>query len=78
MYIRGEKIPLYDEAATPYAAGVRIARDVLLQPGQETLVPGRVRYRGAMDKHAVTTPIRGFMSKHGVLVGRVLVNTRKP
>ena len=76
LYMKGtrEKIQCYSNRQKPVVASVRIARTVVVEPGEEYVVPGRVHYRGLTRRMNIVEGSSRFSRQHQVLVARSLVD----
>ena len=74
LEIDGETVP-YREQLGPYAiCRVKVAETVTIHAGQEVILPGKLIRRGKHGKCGIIEPSNQFVSKHGILVGRTLVD----
>lgn len=71
----GEEVPYFHPETAPKSHAVRVARTVVVEPGQEYLVKGTVRCTEGAQGDMMLSPTKGFVEKHKVLIARVLVNT---
>ncbi|CAI5670379.1 unnamed protein product [Oreochromis niloticus] len=72
----GEEVLYYQTEATTKSHAVRIARTVVVEPGQEYMVKGNVHPGAAARGDMMLSPTKGFVEKHKVLIARVLVNAQ--
>ena len=78
MVIDGEKVNIREELGELSICRVKVASDVEIPAGKEMVVPGQLIRRGKHANCGVIEPSSGFIEKHGLLVGRTLVDpTRK-
>lgn len=70
----GEEVPYFHPEAARKSQMVRVARTVMVEPGQEYLVRGMVRGRRASQGDMLLSPTIGFVEKHKILMARVLVD----
>lgn len=71
----GEEVTISTQSK-PKAHAVRVARTVVLEPGQEYLVRGNSHFREPVKGEVVLSPTKGFVEKHKVLVARILVEAQ--
>ncbi|CAI5671880.1 unnamed protein product [Oreochromis niloticus] len=72
----GEEVLYYQTEASTKSHAMRIARTVVLEPGQEYMVKGNVQNGAAAQSDMMLSPTKGFVEKHKVLIARVLVNAQ--
>ncbi|XP_026022288.1 uncharacterized protein LOC113021785 [Astatotilapia calliptera] len=72
----GEEVLYYQTEASTKSHAVRIARTVVVEPGQEYMVKGNVHPGAAARGDMMLSPTKGFVEKHKVLIARVLVNAQ--
>ena len=77
MKASGESVQCYSASQKPAVASVRIARTVVVEPGEEYVVPGRVHYRGFMRRLAIVDGSPRFSRQNHVLVAKSLVDTSR-
>ena len=70
----GEEVPFFNPETFPKSHAVRVARTVVVEPGQEYLIKGTVHHTGAAQGDMMLSPTKGFVEKHKVLVARAFVN----
>ncbi|CAI5689901.1 unnamed protein product [Oreochromis niloticus] len=72
----GEEVLYYQTEASTKSHAVRIARTVVVEPGQEYMVKSNVHPGAAARGDMMLSPTKGFVEKHKVLIARVLVNAQ--
>ncbi|KAI3352572.1 hypothetical protein L3Q82_005508 [Scortum barcoo] len=72
----GEEVTYFHPETTQKSHAVRVARTVVVEPGQEYLVGGTVHCNQAVQGDMMLSPTKGFVEKHKKRIARVLVNTQ--
>lgn len=72
----GEEVPYFHPETDQKSQMVRVARTVVVEPGQEYLVRGTVRGHRASQRDMLLSPTKGFVEKHKILMARVLVDAQ--
>lgn len=72
----GEVVPYFQPETPPKSLTARVARTIVVEPGQEYLVKGTVHCGKAAQGDMMLSPTIGFVEKHKVLIARALVNAQ--
>uniref|UniRef100_A0AAV2K8I4 RNA-directed DNA polymerase n=1 Tax=Knipowitschia caucasica TaxID=637954 RepID=A0AAV2K8I4_KNICA len=72
----GEEVPYFHPETVPKSHAVRVSRTVVVEPGQEYLVKGKVHFSTEAQGDMMLSPTKGFVEKHKVLIARALVNAQ--
>ena len=75
LEIDGVPIPFREEIGSVSSCRVKVASTVTIPPGEEMVLSGRLEKRGKLEKCGIVEPSDNFVSKHGLLVGKTLVDT---
>uniref|UniRef100_A0AAV2MLW5 Peptidase A2 domain-containing protein n=1 Tax=Knipowitschia caucasica TaxID=637954 RepID=A0AAV2MLW5_KNICA len=73
----GEEVPYFHPETVSRSHAVRIARTLVMEPGQEYLVKGTVHLDEAIQGDMMLSPTKGFVEKHKVLIARSMLITPK-
>ena len=74
LEMEGESIPYRELMGCMTVCRVKIAETITLPAGKEVLAPGQLIRRGIHTLYGVVEPSNQFITKHGVLVGKTLVD----
>ncbi|MEQ2204331.1 hypothetical protein XENOCAPTIV_011529 [Xenoophorus captivus] len=72
IILSGEEVPYYQTETRPKSHAVRMARTVVVDPGEEYFVKGRVHLGTVAHGDMMLSSTKGFVEKHKVLIARVL------
>lgn len=76
--VNSEWIPVYDRKGISLCCRVTIDKTVTIPANHEMILSGMINFRGPITPEPyLLEPSKQFMSKHGVFVGKVLVNSDK-
>ena len=74
LEIEGETVSYRESLGCMSSCRVKVAETVTLAAGEEVVIPGRLIRRGKHSLYGLVEPSDSFVSKHGVLVGKALVD----
>ncbi len=75
IVLLGEEVPYFQSQSKPVSA-VRVARTVVLEVGEEYVVPGSTHFGEPVKGEVLLSPTKGFVEKHKVLVARAVVGAQ--
>lgn len=72
----GEKVPYFQSQSKPGTLAVTVAWTVLLEAGEEYVLPGNTHFGRPVKGEVLLSPTKGFVEKHKVLVASAVVEAQ--
>ena len=77
LRVNGEQVPMWTSQDPEQRLRVVAARRITLPPNSQVVATAQLNYTSRVSSWGLVEPMPSLLEKHGVLVGRALVDTRQ-